>query len=635
MFTKEKTEQNNALISSIIPENQALLNPVSLTQTETEQSEAIENTLVSKGHKQYIEDFDNLKEVEAVNIRFLKLLNYDPTDTIYARVIGKYPENKSGELMSLMKTLKDCNEKNNQNVYFVINGGGHKAEDVKVGRALMLEIDKDEQGNLIPIDDQYKIMVEKFGIPTVAVFTGNKSLHCYYAYEEPIDPQLWKEMQEDALAYCPIADQSIKDLPRILRLVGFKHTETGRYSQVYAESGIEYSYDELRSKIPVRTVETKKKKPVAKNKVASKATKAAALNTASKMPCIPSNEDVNPTGATIRTEDAQRIIEAGTDENGLLIIQNIKNYKSIKFDADDYVDILSLESLIRLLEIKIGLEVLDNKICDDYDTWLNIGMALHHESTTNDNRDFSEAMRELFHAWSQGSDKYDEVATEGKWNSFSSRDNSVTISTLFHYAHQKTDNVVLLAQSIYPLVDRYYTELELNKQKQNLRAALNAEVPVAANKAVSFQDKKVNINSRMFAYIESVLRSKMRYNLHTGRFEIDGKEFKNVDFIAHLSKVLNYSVSQQLFALIHEKYSEELAYHPFEDYLRGLWSEETNPTAEDVKWANEIMQNLVINIMKVDQDDFAITLVKKWLVAMVSRVLQPGIKFDLIGRQPC
>ena len=229
MITEEKTEQNNALNSSIIPENQAALSSISPTQTELEQSETVKDTLVSKGHKLYIEDFDDLKRVEAVNIRFLKLLNYESTDTIYARVIEKRtkeekergqkpcpPKNIAGKLGNILPELKDCNENKNQNVYFVVNGGGQEGKDVKVGRALMLEIDKDEQGELIPIDDQYQIMVDKFGIPTVAVFTGNKSLHCYYTYEEPINTNLWQQMQLDALAYCPIADQSIKDLPRIL-----------------------------------------------------------------------------------------------------------------------------------------------------------------------------------------------------------------------------------------------------------------------------------------------------------------------------------------------------------------------------------------------------------------------------------
>ena len=307
-----------------------------------------------------------------------------------------------------------------------------------------------------------------------------------------------------------------KDLSRILRLVGFKHSETGRYSEVYAESGIKYSYDELRRKIPKRTVETKKNKPVTKNKEARKVAKPVAPNTASIMPCPPSNENVNSTGATISTEDAQRIIEAGTGKEGLLIAQKLRNHRFIEFDIDDYVEILPLESLVRLLEIKTALEVLDRDICEDYDTWLKIGMGLHHEGTTNDNLDFSEAMRELFHTWSRGSDKYDEVATENKWNSFSSRDNSVTISTLFHYAHQETDNVVLLAGSIYPLVDSYYTKLKLNKQKQCLTAAFNAD------DFAQYMDK-MPMRQRVSHYIENYMAQDLRYNLHLREFEYKGK----------------------------------------------------------------------------------------------------------------
>ena len=40
MIIEEKTEQNNALNSSIVPENQALLNPASLTQKQIEQTDA-------------------------------------------------------------------------------------------------------------------------------------------------------------------------------------------------------------------------------------------------------------------------------------------------------------------------------------------------------------------------------------------------------------------------------------------------------------------------------------------------------------------------------------------------------------------------------------------------------------------
>ena len=148
-------------------------------------------------------------------------------------------------------------------------------------------------------------------------------------------------------------------------------------------------------------------------------------------------------------------------------------------------------------------------------------MALHHEGTTNDNLDFSEAMRELFHAWSQGSDKYDEVEAEAKWDSFSSRDNSIKINTLFHYAHQKVDNVERLARNIYPLVDSYYTELELNKQKQSLTAALNAE------DSAQYMDK-MPMRQRVSHYIENYMSQDLRYNLHLREFEYSPSQISEI-----------------------------------------------------------------------------------------------------------
>ena len=423
MIIEDKTEQNNALNNSIVPENQAALNPISFTQRETEQSEAIKNTLVSKGHKLYIEDFDDLKRVETVNIKFLKLLNYGTQDTVYARVIGEFSENKSDKLMSLMKGLKDCNEKKNQNVYFVVNGGGQKAADVKVGRALMLEIDKDEQGNLIPIHDQYQIMVDKFGIPTVAIFTGNKSLHCCYVYKKPIDSNLWQQIQEDALAYCPIADQSIKDLPRILRLVGFKHSKTGRYSEVYAESGIKYSYEDLRSRIPARTVENKKKKSAVKTQKAQKATKIAVPSTASEL--IKINRD---------TTHWSKMPYPPLDKNGDVIsvkseIPNLYLAESLKP--------LTYEEIKEILTIKTALEVLPEEYCEEYSKWRETLCAI--KSVALKYPDLYNHLLELADTWSAKSDKFDPVSFQNKWDGINI-DGNLATGSLIKWAKDAVDN---------------------------------------------------------------------------------------------------------------------------------------------------------------------------------------------------
>ncbi len=581
MIIEEKTEQNNALNSSIVPENQEALNPISLTQTEIETYEAskvVKNTLVSKGHKLHIEDFEDLKRVEYVNLKFLKLLNYESTDTIFARVIGKFPENKSGKPMSLIKGLKDCNENKNQNVYFVVNGGGHKAEEVKVGRALMLEIDKDEQGELIPIDDQYQIMVDKFGIPTVAVFTGNKSLHCYYTYEEPIDTKLWKEMQEDALAYCPIADQSIKDLPRILRLVGFKHSETGDYSRVYAESGVKYSYEELRSRIPKRTVETKKKKSVVKTKKVTK----------------PSNNIVD--------------------------ILNFKNTKSVKDSepqkAIDYqidYDAFSKEDIDCLQKIIACLEIVSESDCDAESSWFEITAALKFEAL--EHPDIEDEIEAIWDKWSSKSVNYDADENYSRWASLNDiSDNAITLGTVIVKYCGDWEQVLLQMKELFP-----------GSFAANNTGGENID---SVAPPINFQDKKININTRMFGYIETMLLEDLWFNLHTRRFELDGKEYKNVDFIRYLSAALNHSVSQNLLAQVIEKYEEDKSYHPFEKYLKSLWNTETKPSDADITWANNVMAELVTDIMQIKNDEFAITLVKKWLVGLVSRVLTPGIKFD-------
>jgi hypothetical protein len=55
--------------------------------------------------------------------------------------------------------------------------------------------------------------------PTTQINTGGKSVHNYWALEEPIDPQLWRDVIKRLIAHCQ-SDKSCKNPSRLMRLPG-------------------------------------------------------------------------------------------------------------------------------------------------------------------------------------------------------------------------------------------------------------------------------------------------------------------------------------------------------------------------------------------------------------------------------
>ena len=142
-------------------------------------------------------------------------------------------------------------QREGRGVYFVINGGGHKNEDVVSGRAIFIEHDdlpKELQLNLWQTLELPK--------PTFQVDTGGKSIHSYWVFEQPISTEQWCPLQKDLLEFAD-ADRSIKNPARVMRLAGAWHismNELGKpvynQSQLVSSSGHKYSYEQLRTAIP-------------------------------------------------------------------------------------------------------------------------------------------------------------------------------------------------------------------------------------------------------------------------------------------------------------------------------------------------------------------------------------------------
>lgn len=64
----------------------------------------------------------------------------------------------------------------------------------------------------------------------------------------------------------------------------------------------------------------------------------------------------------------------------------------------------------------------------DYDTWIRIGMAIHHATGGTG--------QAVWDAWSANGSKYESDAMDGHWHSFGRSANPVTLGTLVHHAEQ-------------------------------------------------------------------------------------------------------------------------------------------------------------------------------------------------------
>jgi putative DNA primase/helicase len=252
-------------------------------------------------------------------IKQLQLLGYKDGDRLFFRAIDKRdgagaPKNLDSVFPSIPTTLTELNT-NGQGIYIVSNGGGHKDGDVVAGLAVWYEHDD------MPRDKQISLWQSlRLPVPTFQVDTGGKSIHSYWVFTEPvaiehIPPEKeggkgrcsgdWCDIQRDLLDYSN-GDKSIKNPSRVMRLAGFKHQGTGEYAQIISESGIRYSFEELRSIIPQPEP---KKRPEGKSQ--RKDRPSAAAKTAKK------NESEEPVSLrSFITADNQTLVDMGAAEGG-------------------------------------------------------------------------------------------------------------------------------------------------------------------------------------------------------------------------------------------------------------------------------------------------------------------------------
>lgn len=133
-------------------------------------------------------------------------------------------------------------------LYTVVNDGGHDDKSIKAGRAIFVEHDD------LAVELQRDLW-QGLGLPepTLQLFTGGKSVHSYWVFEQPhTDITAWKQLQADLLAHTD-ADPTIKNPSRVMRLAGSRYCKgenPDARAEIITQSETCYSFDELRSIIP-------------------------------------------------------------------------------------------------------------------------------------------------------------------------------------------------------------------------------------------------------------------------------------------------------------------------------------------------------------------------------------------------
>ena len=184
-------------------------------------------------------------------IAHLKELGYAPDDNIYIRCIHPKQKGNAINLNKLKYGEVEKYQEQGYDIYFVVNGGGHKDQDVQTCRAIFYEHDnlsKDIQRDLW---QQLRLPQ-----PTIQIDTGGKSIHSYWVLESECTQEEWRVLQTDLLEFAD-ADRTLKNPSRILRLAGswYMKGDEPAISQITTNTGIKYKVSDLRAIIPVRVQE--------------------------------------------------------------------------------------------------------------------------------------------------------------------------------------------------------------------------------------------------------------------------------------------------------------------------------------------------------------------------------------------
>lgn len=229
---------------------------------------------------------------------------------------------------------------------------------------------------------------------------------------------------------------------------------------------------------------------------------------------------------------------------------------------------------------------------DDYDTWVQVGMALHSVG--------DDALLNDWIDWSATSGKFEPGACEAKWRSFNGH--GVTLGTLAHLAgHQKPARPAAAAKQEPPTVTPSggkLLKLESNELLQLLRQQM---------------------------------ADRLRWNTFTQAIELDQKPIEHIEHFYLKLAQDGVKVTKELAADAVHVVAVENPYDPVREYLEHV-ADNVPPVGID---------HLATAYLRPQDRPGTLydAMLKATLIAAVRRIFEPGCKHDsacvLMGPQGC
>jgi predicted P-loop ATPase len=237
---------------------------------------------------------------------------------------------------------------------------------------------------------------------------------------------------------------------------------------------------------------------------------------------------------------------------------------------------------------------------DDYDTWIQVGMALH---SVGDDSLLSDWI-----SWSATSGKFEPGTCEAKWRTFNAAAGGVSLGTLAHLAgHEKSRPSPAERPQVQP----------------HERSTANPSP--RPNKLLKLE------SNELLELLRQQLADRLRWNIFTKTIELDEKPLDHIEhFYLQLSEQ-GVKVTKDLAADAVHLVALENPYDPVRDYLEHV-ADHVQPVPID---------HLATAYLRPDDQPGSLydAMLKATFVAAVRRIFEPGCKHDsacvLMGPQGC